>query len=98
MITVRRAEAADAAIVAALNADVQAIHAAAIPWRCKAPTSDSFAPGELVALLSTGKFVCFIGEVEGEPAGTLFAEIQRRTETFQMFACDMIFHRIHATG
>lgn len=91
MIAVRRASAADAEIVAALNADVQAIHAAAMPWRFKVPGPDTFPPSEMVALLATGNFAFFIGEVEGEPAGYLFLEIQRRPATFQMFAYDMIY-------
>ena len=42
--TVRRATVADAALLSALNAEVQAIHAAALPGWFKPPGVEAFPP------------------------------------------------------
>jgi len=80
-IAVRRATTADAELVASLNADVQALHAAAMPWRFKPPGSDTFGPKDAAALLAKPEHLTFIAEVSGEPAGYASAEIVRRGET-----------------
>ncbi len=43
-VNVRRATVADAATISALNADVQAVHAAALPWLFKTPSAETFPP------------------------------------------------------
>jgi len=80
-IVVRRATTADAELVSALNADVQALHAAALPWRFKPPGPGTFPPKDAEALLAKSDHLTFIAEVAGEPAGYASAEIVRRTET-----------------
>jgi hypothetical protein len=42
-IKIRRATVCDATVLSALNADVQAIHAAALPWWFKEPVVNSRA-------------------------------------------------------
>ena len=80
-IAVRRATAADAELVSALNADVQAIHAAALPWRFKQPGPNTFQPSEAAALIARPGHLVFIAEADGEPAGYAYAEVIRRPET-----------------
>ena len=80
-IAVRRATATDAELVSALNADVQAIHAAALPWRFKSPGPNTFPPAEAAALIARSGHLVFIGDVDGEPAGYAYAEVIRRPET-----------------
>jgi diamine N-acetyltransferase len=80
-ILVRRATTPDAELVSSLNADVQALHAAALPWRFKPPGPGTFAPKDAEALLAKPDHLTFIAEVAGEPAGYASAEIVRRAET-----------------
>jgi GNAT superfamily N-acetyltransferase len=87
-IVVRRATTADAELVSRLNADVQALHAAALPWRFKPPGPDTFPPAAAEALLAKPGHVVFIAELSGEPAGYAYAEIVHRAET--------PFHYAHA--
>jgi hypothetical protein len=69
-IIVRRAIVADAESVSALNADVQAIHAAALPWRFKPPGPESFPSAEASVLLSKSDHLVFIAEVVSEAVGS----------------------------
>lgn len=48
---VRRAGPDAAAVFSSLNTDVQALHAAALPFRFKMPTAEVFPPAEAGALL-----------------------------------------------
>jgi ribosomal protein S18 acetylase RimI-like enzyme len=90
-VTVRRANVDDAALVASLNADVQAIHAAAMPAHFKPAGAQAFARSEIVALLTDRQNLVFIADIEGEPAGYAYAEIIRRPETSLVYAHDMIY-------
>jgi hypothetical protein len=62
-IAVRRATTADAELVSSLNADVQALHAAAVPWRFKPPGPDTFPSKDAEALLAKSGHVAFIAEL-----------------------------------
>jgi GNAT superfamily N-acetyltransferase len=83
---VRQAGIADAEAISALNADVQALHAEAIPWRFKPPGPATFPPAEIESLLATVSKVFFIAEANGVPAGYLYAEIARVPERSQTLA------------
>ncbi len=48
-VNVRRATVADVATISALNADVQAVHAAALPWLFKTPSAETFPPATAAA-------------------------------------------------
>src|SRR5262245_40173560 len=87
-ITVRRATTADAELVSSLNADVQVLHAAALPWRFKPPGPDTFPPAAAEALLAKSGHVVLIAELFGKPVGYAYAEIVHRPET--------PFHYAHA--
>jgi GNAT superfamily N-acetyltransferase len=90
-IAVRRATASDAELVSALNADVQAVHAAALPWRFKSPGQDTFPPSEAAALIANPNNHAFIAEIAAEPAGYAYAEVIRRGETSFHYAYEMVY-------
>jgi ribosomal protein S18 acetylase RimI-like enzyme len=91
MTTVRRASAADAAAIVVLNADVQGVHAAALPWRFKPPGPGTFTLTDAAALIAAPNHVTFIAEVAGDPAGYAYAEVVRRPETAQHHAHQMVY-------
>jgi ribosomal protein S18 acetylase RimI-like enzyme len=93
-IVVRRATTADAELVSALNVDVQALHAAALPWRFKPPGLGTFQPGDAEAMLRKPEHYLFIAEIASAAAGYAHAEIVRRVETAFHFAHAMI--HLHA--
>ena len=80
-ITIRQATAADATVISALNADVQAIHAAALPERFKPTDRDSFPAAEVDILLARSDNFIFLAHVDQTPAGYAFAEVVRLPET-----------------
>src|SRR5215470_4065885 len=77
-IVVRKASQQDSDLLASLNADVQAIHAAALPRRFKPPGPDTFPPSAVAALLARPENLIFIAEIDGIAAGYAYAEIVRR--------------------
>ena len=90
-IAVRRATTADAELVSSLNADVQALHAAAFPWLFKPPGPDTFPPAAAEALLAKPGHVVFIAELSGKPAGYAYAETIHRVETSFHYAHAMVY-------
>lgn len=91
MTTVRRATAADAAAISALNADVQGAHAQALPWRFKLPGSGTFTPAAVSKLMDDPDNRLLIAENAGEPAGYAYAQICRFAETAHSYAYDMVY-------
>ena len=91
-ITVRRATSADAALLSALNAEVQAIHAAALPTWFKPPESQAFPPGQV----DNPNSLVFVAEVGAEPAGYVYASVSRHAETPWRLAYEMIY--LHQIG
>jgi ribosomal protein S18 acetylase RimI-like enzyme len=88
---VRRASIADSELVSALNVDVQAVHAVALPSRFKPPLSGSMPQAEVAALLAKAETVVFLAYLDGTPAGYVYAEVVRRAETSLTYAYDMIY-------
>ena len=80
-IVVRRATIDDAALISSLNADVQAIHAAALPWRFKSPGPETFPPSAAADLLVNPNNLVFVADIDSEPAGYAYAEVIRRGAT-----------------
>jgi GNAT superfamily N-acetyltransferase len=102
-ITVRRATSADAEFLSSLNAEVQAIHAEALPAWFKPPGPPAF-PSSLVDNPST---LVFVAEVAAAPAGYVYASMSRHAETPWRHAYEMIYihqigvraaHRRHGVG
>jgi GNAT superfamily N-acetyltransferase len=90
-LRVRWANADDAALVSSLNADVQALHATALPFRFKMPTADVFPPAEASALLKNPSTLAFIAEIDTSPAGYAYAERMALPETSFRHAYEMIY-------
>jgi ribosomal protein S18 acetylase RimI-like enzyme len=90
-IEVRGATTADAELLSVLNADVQAVHATALPWRFKPPGPPSFPPAEASALLAKPENLVLIAEVDGKPAGYAYGEIVRRPETSLTYAYELLY-------
>jgi ribosomal protein S18 acetylase RimI-like enzyme len=88
---IRRANDSDAATISSLNADVQALHAAALPWRFKPPGAETFPPAAAAALLANPDNLVFVAEVESVPVGYAYAEIMRRAETPFCYAYEMVY-------
>jgi ribosomal protein S18 acetylase RimI-like enzyme len=104
---IRKATEQDADVLRALNADVQAIHAAALPWLFKPPGLDTLASWDVKPLLTEPENLVFIAEVDGVAAGYAYAQIQERRETPFTYAYDMMYlhhlsvrpsHRRHGVG
>jgi ribosomal protein S18 acetylase RimI-like enzyme len=89
-VTIRRASAADADLLSCLNADVQALHADAMPWRFKPPSPAGFAAAA-AELIARPDAIILIAELHGEPAGYAYAQVFRNTETPSHFAYDMVY-------
>ena len=90
-ILIRKAVEQDADVLGALNADVQAIHAAAMPWLFKPPGPDTLPPAAVKDLLAEPENLIFIAEVDGTAAGYAYAQIEERPETPFIHAHDMLY-------
>lgn len=91
IIEIRPATVNDAALIAMLNADVQQVHADALPWRFKQPGPATFTPADAYGLLARPGHSAFLAYVHGAPAGYVLAETVRRAETSSHFAHNMIY-------
>ena len=87
---VRRASLDDATTSTSLNADVQALHADALPWRFKPPASETLSHSEIARLMSISAVTFFIADLDDDPAGYLLAEVCRRPETARTYAYDFL--------
>ncbi len=90
-IIVRRAGPDDADVMSALNADVQAVHAAALPDSFKPPGSEAFSPAAAAAVLAKSDNLVFVAEVDAVPAGYAYAEVRRVPETPSRYAYEMVY-------
>lgn len=77
--TIRQATVADVERIAALTADVQRLHATALPHIFKQP-GPHFMVEQLRTWLLDPKRICLLAEQEGTIAGYSFLEIQERPE------------------
>jgi GNAT superfamily N-acetyltransferase len=92
----RRATDADAKLLSSLNAEVQAVHARALPWWFKPPDASSFPPAAAAALIAKPDNLVFVAEVESVPAGYAYAEIIRQPETPWRYGYEMVY--VHQIG
>jgi ribosomal protein S18 acetylase RimI-like enzyme len=88
---IRAATRDDAESISMLNADLQAIHADALPWRFKQPSPGTFTPGDAEEFLATPNHIAFLAHADGLPAGYVVAEILRRDESALHHAHAMIY-------
>lgn len=89
-IEIRAAQRDDGVLLATLNADVQRLHANALPWRFKAPGPGAPSPEDMTAALAKLGHYGFVASICGEPAGYVIAEIVRRPETGLTRAFDAV--------
>jgi len=106
-ILIRNATEQDADTLASLNADVQAVHACALPWHFKPPGPETFPRAAVADVLAQPDNVVFIAEIDGDTAGYAYAQFVRRDETSFHYAHDMVYlhhisvrpaHRRHGVG
>lgn len=90
-IRVRPATPADAAAIERLSADVQAVHAAALPSLFKGPNVPSLPASQVQALLASHFSRILLAELAGIPAGYALVEIRRRAEDAFRFARDSVY-------
>jgi len=81
MIDVRLARAADAEAIVSLSAEVQALHAHALPELFKPVESLSFVASEVRDLLKVPDQIIFVATQNGNVVGYVSAQVQRRAET-----------------
>ncbi len=74
-LSIRRGQESDSEILSSLNADVQRLHAEMMPVRFKPVGPDTFPPDAARALLAKPDNHVFLAEVDGEPAGYVYASI-----------------------
>ena len=87
---VRRASEADAEVLSLLNADVQSLHASAMPERFKLLGPDTFPVTVARTLLANSSNLVFIAEVDSEPAGYAYAEVVHLPESPLRHAWDEV--------
>ncbi|MDQ4078907.1 MAG: GNAT family N-acetyltransferase [Chloroflexota bacterium] len=90
-MTIRVATIKDAESISALNADVQQLHAEALPHIFKPPSPDSFPPAKVVELLEDDNTRLFLAEAGEEAVGYLYAEVRLLPETAYRYA----LHQLH---
>lgn len=95
-VVIRKAGEEDIDALSSLNADVQAVHAAALPWLFKPSEPDMFKRAGLADILARDGNLVFIAEVDGAAAGYAYAQIVRREETPFHHPHDMAF--LHHIG
>ena len=89
-IAIRRASVADAEVLSLLNADVQSLHASALPERFKPLGPDTFPPAAARTLLGNSSNLVFVAEVDSKPAGYAYGEVVNLSETPLRHAWDEI--------
>jgi hypothetical protein len=90
---IRLATPNDAEIISALNAEVQKVHADALPHLFKPPSSETFPTSLVRQLLADPYTYIFLGYSTGKPVGYIYAQIFRRAETSLRYAWDRLIRR-----
>lgn len=80
-VTIRKATAHDAVMLAELNAEVQRIHAEALPWLFKAPAATTIAPDASADMLGRAGAIVLLAIADTQPIAYAYAEVRRRRET-----------------
>jgi ribosomal protein S18 acetylase RimI-like enzyme len=93
---IREARKEDRDTLSALNAEIQAVHAAALPWMFKPAAPDTFLRAGVGELLDEPDNLFFIAEVDDVAVGYAYAQIIHRTETPFQYASDMVY--LHHIG
>jgi len=89
--TVRRAAAADCAVLSELNAGIQRLHADAHPDFFKPPSATTFPPDYWIELMARPDTVMLVAELGGRVVGYLYGDVTPALETSSTYA----FQRFH---
>ncbi|RIK41011.1 MAG: hypothetical protein DCC55_13200 [Chloroflexi bacterium] len=92
-VQVRLATLADAELISTLNADVQQLHADALPHIFKPPTDESWPPAAVGELIKNSDHYFWVAICDGVPAGYLYA--QQRTSPVSPSKYEQDFLYIH---
>ena len=88
---VRLATINDAEFISLLNADVQKLHADALPHLFKPPSNETFSASTVIKLLNEPNSYFFIGYIEGQAIGYIYAEIRSVPETTSRYAMTQVY-------
>jgi len=93
---IRRAADGDAEAIAALHAELQDLHALALPRLFKPHGPESFAPERVRALLHEAQVRVFLACEAAAPVGYVYAEVVRQSGTTQRHPLDHVYvHHLH---
>ncbi len=90
-VTIRRATHADLETLARFNASLQMFHADALPSFFKRPTDHTFPASYFAELLDSPHSVLLLVEIDGKPAGYLYADTTPTTETSSTYALERVW-------
>ena len=90
-MSIRTATENDAPYISALCEEVQRLHATALPEVYRPASQETFPVRTVCELMASPDRVFFIADVDGEPAGYLYAELQHQPETPFLRAMDMLY-------
>ena len=94
-VSIRNATESDTATISALNKDVQAIHAAAVPSRFKTPGPETFTVADASAFIAQPGYFGLIAEWAGAPVGYAIARLMQNPETPFAYPSKMLYvHQI----
>jgi ribosomal protein S18 acetylase RimI-like enzyme len=85
-MNIRSATPADYDRVARLNAEVQQLHAEALPHLFKPASSETFTREVFEAMLARPHCSLYLAETDGQSAGYLYLEVVDRPETWARYA------------
>ena len=95
-VEVRRAISSDADVIAALNAEVQDLHASALPWWFKPAGPQTFPPEQAAALLAMPSSIVFLAKRDAMAVGYAYAEVVSQPETAWRHAQAIVY--VHQIG
>lgn len=87
---IRPATEEDAPAISALNADVQEIHAQAVPHLFKPPSPETFPPARIAELMADPDNYFFLALEGQEPAGYVYAQIRHLAENSFHYRFDLV--------
>lgn len=88
---IRPATVDDASSISTLNAEVQELHAQALPHIFRPPSSGAFPPGEVAQWFESPSNQVFLACEGGVAVGYIWASLVSRPETSYRYAMDLVY-------
>ena len=88
---IRSATGADAPAISALNVEVQAVHAEALPHIFKPPSKGAFPPAEVASWFDDPRNHVYLACEEEESVGYIWARVLSLSETSYRYGLDVIY-------